>query len=125
MSGSDDNFVLQPFRVLGVEPSATEAELRARYLELIKRYPPEHSSGKFEEIQAAYHLAIDPMKIAGLIISGVSPREDVTLESLLLSQKDRPPKMPAQFVLSLGNRSVNAIAKKVNPAMEGKIEQGE
>lgn len=105
MSETNDNFLVEPYRTLGVTPSATPEEIRARYLELIKQYPPEHASGKFSEIQAAYKFVIDPLNIAKRIIHQVLPSEDITLESILESQKEKPPKMSAQFLLSLGNRS--------------------
>jgi hypothetical protein len=52
-----------PFRVLGVSPSATDAELRAAYRRLVQRHHPDHNGGspesarRFEEVQEAYAAA--------------------------------------------------------------------
>jgi DnaJ-class molecular chaperone len=49
-----------PFLVLGASVTATDAELRARYLDLIRQHPPEAQDGRFEEIAAAYALVKTP-----------------------------------------------------------------
>jgi curved DNA-binding protein CbpA len=49
-----------PYRTLGVDPSAPEAELRAAYRRLVQRHHPDHNGGsvesarRFEEVQEAY-----------------------------------------------------------------------
>ncbi|REJ73773.1 MAG: J domain-containing protein, partial [Planctomycetota bacterium] len=49
-----------PFQILGVPADAGEAEIRARYLELVKKFPPEREPEKFREVHAAYEAARDP-----------------------------------------------------------------
>ncbi|HEX4010699.1 MAG TPA: DnaJ domain-containing protein [Solirubrobacteraceae bacterium] len=52
--------VPDPYRTLGVRPSATDAELRAAYRHLVQLHHPDHNGGsaesarKFEEVQEAY-----------------------------------------------------------------------
>lgn len=49
-----------PYRTLGVSPSATDAELRTAYRRLVLRHHPDHNGGsaestrRFEEVQEAY-----------------------------------------------------------------------
>ena len=49
-----------PYEVLGVSPSVTDAELRRAYRDLVKRHHPDHNGGspestaRFARIQAAY-----------------------------------------------------------------------
>lgn len=49
-----------PYRTLGVDRSATDAELRAAYRRLVQLYHPDHNGGspesarRFEEVQEAY-----------------------------------------------------------------------
>ena len=49
-----------PYRVLGVNPGVSDAELRSAYRHLVQRYHPDHNAGspasarRFEEIQEAY-----------------------------------------------------------------------
>src|SRR5262249_53115917 len=43
-----------PFTILGVSQAADDAAIRARYLELVRRYPPEQAPERFAAIRAAY-----------------------------------------------------------------------
>ena len=93
-----------PFVLLEVSPNAGEAEVRARYLELVKKYPPEREPDKFREIRAAFEAAKDPLLIAKRL---VSPHGDTAPEwsTVLDVQKRNPPRLTPAFILSLGNRA--------------------
>ena len=51
-----------PYKVLGITHSATDAEIRAAYRRLVQRHHPDHNGGspesarRFEEVQEAYAL---------------------------------------------------------------------
>ena len=94
---------LDPFKVLGLPTDAGEVEIRARYLELVKQFPPEREPERFRELHAAYQAANDPLVIARRLI--VPPSDDPpewfeTLEE----QKRKPPALTPRLLLSLGNR---------------------
>jgi DnaJ-class molecular chaperone len=40
--------------ILGLPDDATDAEIRSRYLELVKKYPPEKAPVRFQQITEAY-----------------------------------------------------------------------
>ena len=93
-----------PFAVLGVPQGAGEAEIRARYLELVKEFPPDRNPEKFREIRAAFEAAKDPLLIAGRLIE--PPGDDYPQWSEVIeAQKKLPPKLTPAFLLSLGNRN--------------------
>jgi hypothetical protein len=93
-----------PFEILGLSRDAGEAEVRTRYLELVKQFPPEREPEKFREIRAAYEAAKDPLSIAERLV--MPPGEDVPQWSAALeAQKRNPPRMSPAFLLSLGNRA--------------------
>ncbi len=92
-----------PFQVLGVSPDAGEAEVRGRYLELVKQFSPEREPDKFREIRAAYESAKDPLSIARRLITP-PPEETPQWSETLKAQQANPPRLTAAFVLSLGNR---------------------
>jgi curved DNA-binding protein CbpA len=54
--------VSDPYKVLGIPHSATDAEIRAAYRSQVQRHHPDHNGGspesarKFEEVQEAYAL---------------------------------------------------------------------
>jgi hypothetical protein len=92
-----------PFAVLGLPRDAGEAEVRARYLDLVKQFPPDRDPEKFREIRAAYEAAKDPLVIAQRLIE---PPDDVVPEwaDVLEAQRKIPPQLTTAFLLSLGNR---------------------
>ena len=57
-----------PYKVLGVSPSATQDEVKAAYRKLAKKYHPDLNQGdddvarKFQEVSSAYDLLGDPTK---------------------------------------------------------------
>ena len=43
-----------PYDVLGVKFEDSDEAIRARYLELVRQYPPERNAERFSQIRAAY-----------------------------------------------------------------------
>jgi curved DNA-binding protein CbpA len=94
-----------PYGVLDLPPDADDAAVRARYLELVRRWPPEREPERFATIRAAYervrdgdarlrHRLFDTGRAAnidGLIEEAVcrSRRRRVTLAELLAVQRGR------------------------------------
>ena len=95
------------FQVLGVSGDAGDAEIRARYLELVKQYPPDREPEKFREIRAAYEATKDPLSIAGRLIEMPSDEVPPEWSAALESQRRNPPRMSPAFLLSLGNRNAD------------------
>jgi hypothetical protein len=54
-----------PFLLLGVEPGVSPRELRRAYLNLIRRYKPEHAPEQFRRIREAYEVAERFIKVFG------------------------------------------------------------
>jgi len=101
MSGS--NVITDPHRVLGLPQHASEEEIRARYLELVKEFPPDRDPDRFREVRAAYEAAKDPLVVARALLQ---PPDEVTAEwsTVIKEQQKRPPAMSVDFLLSLGNK---------------------
>jgi curved DNA-binding protein CbpA len=92
-----------PYEVLGLAPDSDDEAIRRRYLELVRRFPPEHEPQKFAAIRAAYeqlrdldtrlrHRLFDVGKkesIDSLLeeLACRSPRRRVSLKQLLASLK--------------------------------------
>lgn len=57
--------VPDPYRLLGVRPTADDATIRAAYLEAVRQHPPERDSARFEQVRAAYEaIASAPDRMA-------------------------------------------------------------
>ena len=50
-----------PHDTLGVASTAGDAEIRTRYLQLVREFPPDRAPEKFAEIRAAYDALRDPI----------------------------------------------------------------
>ncbi len=51
-----------PFLLLGVEPSATETDVKRAYTRLIRRFKPEHFPEQFRRVREAYEAALQRAK---------------------------------------------------------------
>jgi curved DNA-binding protein CbpA len=51
-----------PYEVLGLSPEAGETEIRQRYLELVRQFPPDRAPERFAAIRAAYDELHDPVR---------------------------------------------------------------
>ena len=51
-----------PFTVLGVAEDAGDAEIRRRYLALVRDFPPDRAPDRFREYRAAYEAVSDERK---------------------------------------------------------------
>jgi len=103
-----------PFTILGVSANADHAEVRARYLELVKQFPPEREPEKFREVRAAFEAVQDPQTIARQLVT--PPSDDPPQWSAVLeSQKRNPPRLSPALILSLGNRAPPGSAPSPPP----------
>lgn len=53
---------MNPYEILGVEPSATEVEIKKAYRKLCVKYHPDNNngdSGMFDTVQKAYKMLTD------------------------------------------------------------------
>jgi hypothetical protein len=107
----DNTKASDPFETLGVPRNASEAEVRARYLELVRQFPPEREPSRFREIRAAFEAASDPLVLAMRLLQppGAEPPE---WTDAIEEHKRRPPALTPDFLLSLGNRDTSPEASQ-------------
>jgi curved DNA-binding protein CbpA len=51
-----------PYEIFGLTADAGEAEIRQRYLELVRRFPPDQAPERFAAVHAAYDALRDPAR---------------------------------------------------------------
>ena len=83
------------FEVLGLTKDASEAEIRQRYLELVRAFSPERAPERFAAIHAAYQCASRPGRAAGVAAFQLSRCESDSLESLASDLRQSPAPRPA------------------------------
>ena len=90
-----------PFLVLGLPTTASEEQLRTRYLELVREFPPDRDPDKFAEIRAAYDALSNPQE--QLRRKLFLPSED-SLDAVIRDLHDDTPRqrLPMEALLALG-----------------------
>ena len=48
-----------PYEILGLAPDSDDEAIRRRYLELVRKYPPEHYPERFADVRKAYESLRD------------------------------------------------------------------
>jgi DnaJ-class molecular chaperone len=92
-----------PYEVLGLPADSDEDAVRARYLELVRQFPPEQAPQRFAEVRAAYEALKDrdarlrrrlftpgrPDALDRLTegLAGSAPRRRLDLKALFDAQK--------------------------------------
>lgn len=92
-----------PYEILGLPRHADEAEVRRRYLELVRRSPPDRDPERFAALRDAYEAARDPLRrIEDRIFE---PPTGDSLESIAAEVRarlrDRLDGVPVDILLSL------------------------
>src|SRR4051812_32176169 len=92
-----------PFEVLGLPPHADEAEVRRRYLELIREFSPERAPERFAAIRAAYDQVRDPARRLEAQIFRIATSD--TLEALAedIRARLREARVPLDVLLALAD----------------------
>jgi curved DNA-binding protein CbpA len=67
-----------PFQALGIEPEASDEEIRAAYLRKIREHPPEGDSEAFERVRDAYAELRDPRERTRKRLFGENPMKPLT-----------------------------------------------
>jgi len=90
---------------LGVPSNADEAEIRGRYLQLVREFPPDRAPERFAEIRAAYDELRDPsVKLERKIFSLTSRDSLADLEAELRTRL-KSAKLSSMALLSLAGTS--------------------
>jgi curved DNA-binding protein CbpA len=53
--------LLDPYAILGLPRGCDESDVRRRYLELVRQFPPDRAPERFAEIRGAYDKLRDPV----------------------------------------------------------------
>ncbi|WDQ15112.1 J domain-containing protein [Rhodopirellula sp. P2] len=90
-----------PFEVLGLDTKATTAEIRVRYLELVRQHPPEHDPDRFAEIHDAYTAVGDPIRVwSNRLFAPALPHFNDVVEKFQF----QPQRLPTEALLRCAQR---------------------
>jgi curved DNA-binding protein CbpA len=93
-----------PYRVLELTPDAGENEIRQRYLELVRAFPPDRAPERFAAIHAAYASLRDPANRIKEQLFTMQAKDD-SFESIAaeLHARLRDVRVPVELLLSWAN----------------------
>ncbi len=94
-----------PYEVLGLTPDAGETEIRQRYLELVRAFPPDQAPERFAAIHAAYESAARPGRAAAsAALHGSRPRTTRSRRSRpICARRLRDVRLPVDTLLALAD----------------------
>lgn len=86
--------MIDPYRVLGVDPTADDETIRAAYLAAIRESPPERDRERFERVRRAYEAISDRRR---RLAHELFDRTEPTLDDLLTAvSSDFAPRRPTE-----------------------------
>ena len=96
--------MVDPHSILEVSPDVDEVALRRRYLELVRRHPPERCPRQFAEIREAYEQLRDPVKRLERQLFQVRGSESLDDVIAVLRSRVQAARIPTEILLSLAER---------------------
>jgi curved DNA-binding protein CbpA len=93
----------EPHKVFGLSPGASAGEIRSRYLQLVREFPPDRDPERFARIRAAFEDLSDPVR--RLEKQLFTTRTDDSLSALTaeLRTKLRNARIPTDVLLALAD----------------------
>jgi DnaJ-class molecular chaperone len=93
-----------PYEVLGLTTGAGEAEIRERYLELVRAFPPERAPERFAVVHAAYAALRDPARrLRSTLFEDDTKHDSVEAIAADLRRRLRKARLPMDILLSLAD----------------------
>ena len=103
--------LLDPYAILGLPRGCDESDVRRRYLELVRQFPPDRAPERFAEIRGAYESLRDPVvRLAVEVVrSGVERIDRRPNERRAAAGADRSaahvdPALPGRITATLAER---------------------
>lgn len=92
----------EPHETLGLNPDASEAEIRRRYLELVREFPPDRAPERFRAVHDAYEALRDPARRLQVMLFQMETTTD-SLEEMAadLRKRQRQVRLPVATLLEL------------------------
>ena len=92
-----------PHDVLGLPRDAGEADVRKRYLELVRRHPPDRAPERFAEIRAAYEALRDPVARLQSQLFDLTSQDSMPAIVAEVAGRIRAARLPTDMLLSLAD----------------------
>ena len=95
--------MIDPYEVLGLASDADEAEIRRRYLELVRQFPPDRAPERFSAIRAAYDEVREPARLLESRIFKPSTTDSLDTIAAELRARLASARLPLDALLALAD----------------------
>ena len=92
-----------PHEILALPKAAGEAEIRARYLQLVKEFPPDRVPERFAEIRAAFDELRDPLRRLEKQLFSLQTEDSFAALAMDLRARLRTARIPVAALLALAD----------------------
>jgi DnaJ-class molecular chaperone len=93
-----------PYETLGLARGVTEADVRRRYLDLVREFPPDRAPQRFTEIHQAYEKLRDPVVRMESKLFDMESGGTIAEIVADLRRRLRTARIPTKTLLSLAER---------------------
>jgi len=90
-----------PYETLGLARGSTDAEIRRRYLELVRQFPPERDAERFAAIRQAYDQLRDPVSRLGARLFEIDAGDSWEALHADWARRLRTARIPVDVLVSL------------------------
>jgi len=94
-----------PYEILDIPPHADEAEIRRRYLELVREFPPDRAPERFAAIRAAYDEVRDPARRLSAMLFRHGSSDTIDALANDIRARLRAARLPLKDLLALAESS--------------------
>jgi curved DNA-binding protein CbpA len=94
-----------PYEVLGIPSDADETEIRRRYLELVRQFPPDQAPERFTAIRAAYEEIRDPARRLQAQLFATSTNDSLDAIAAEIRTRLTGRRLPLDILLSLADET--------------------
>lgn len=91
------------FETLGLSSAATEADIRSRYLELVREFPPDRAPERFAEIRAAFDELRNPVVQMERKMFSLATRDSLNALQSDIRAHVRSARLPVSVLIALAD----------------------
>jgi len=93
--------VPDPYEILGVTRASSDEEIRRRYLEQVRQFPPDRAPEQFAAIRKAYEQVRDPVTRLNTMLFDLGADESMPAILAEVRQRLRSARIPTATLLNL------------------------
>jgi curved DNA-binding protein CbpA len=90
-----------PFEIMGLAQGAGDDEIRSRYLQLVREFPPDRAPERFAQVRAAYDELRDPIRRLETQMFSLDTHDSFEALARDLRARILRPDLPVETLLSL------------------------